>query len=57
MWLSPQNVMLHLGKGDFTLIDKIPISTIELPKRRFQKFADVSLPAREANMKVVTTSK
>ena len=26
-----QNVMLHLGKGDFIMFDEIPISTIKLP--------------------------
>ena len=38
-----QNVMLHLGEGDFIMFDEIPISTIKLPEGRFQTFPDISL--------------
>ena len=38
-----QNVMKHLGEGDFIIIDEIPISTIKLPEGRFQTFHDISL--------------
>ena len=38
-----QNVMFHLGEGDFILVDEIPISTIKLPEGRFQTFHDISL--------------
>ena len=38
-----QNVMRHLGEGDFIIIDEIPISTIKLPEGRFQTFHDISL--------------
>ena len=38
-----QNVMSHLGKGDFIMFDEIPISTIKLPEGRFQTFYDISL--------------
>ena len=34
------NVMLHSGEGDFRLV---PVSTIEIPKRRFQAFFDISM--------------
>ena len=42
----PQNVMLHSGEGDLILFDKIPVPTIELLKRRFQTFLDISLPGK-----------
>ena len=42
--IMSQNVMQHLGEGDFIMSDKIPISTIELPEGRFQTFPDISLP-------------
>ena len=38
-----QNVMLHLGEGDFIMFDDIPISTIKLSKGRLQTFPDISL--------------
>ena len=38
-----QNVMLHLGEGDFIMFDEIPTSTIKLPEGRFQTFHDISL--------------
>ena len=38
-----QNVMQHLGKGDFIMFDEIPISTIKLPEVRFQIFHHISL--------------
>ena len=38
-----QNVVLHLGEGDFIMFDEIPISTIKLPEGRFQTFHDISL--------------
>ena len=38
-----QNVMSHLGEGDFLMFDEIPISTIKLPEGRFQTFHDISL--------------
>ena len=38
-----QNVMEHLGEGDFIMFDEIPISTIKLPEGRFQTFHDISL--------------
>ena len=38
-----QNVIQHLWEGNFVLFDKIPVSTIKLPKSRFQAFFDVSL--------------
>ena len=31
---------------DFILLDKIPVSTIELPQRRFHTFLDISLPEK-----------
>ena len=37
-----QNVMLHLGEGDFMFND-IPISTLKLPEGRFHTFPDISL--------------
>ena len=37
-----QNVMLHLGEGDF-MFDDIPISTIKLPEGRFKTFHDISM--------------
>ena len=33
-----QNVMQHLGDGDFIMFDEIPISTIKLSEGRFQTF-------------------
>ena len=41
-----KNAMWHLGEGDFIMFDKISLSTIELPKRRFQTFPDKSLPEK-----------
>ena len=38
-----QNVMLHLGEGDFIMFYEIPISTIKLPEERFLTFPDISL--------------
>ena len=38
-----QNIMQHLGEGDFIMFDEIPISTINLPEGRFQTFHDISL--------------
>ena len=38
-----QNVMYHLGEGDFIMFDEIPISTLKLPEGRFQTFHDISL--------------
>ena len=38
-----QNVIQHLIEGNVILFDKIPVSTIKLPKWRFQAFLDVSL--------------
>ena len=38
-----QNVMYHLGEGDFIMFDEIPISTIKLPEGRFQTFHDISM--------------
>ena len=38
-----QNVMQHLGEGDFIMLDEIPITTIKLPEGRFQTFHDISL--------------
>ena len=39
-----QNVVQHAGDGDVILFDKIPVSAIEPPKRRFQMFLDIYLP-------------
>ena len=33
-------------EGDLILFGKIPVSTIELPWRRFQSFRDISLPEK-----------
>ena len=33
-------------KGEFILYNKIPVSTIELPKRRFQTLNEISLPEK-----------
>ena len=41
--VTSQNVMQHLGEGDFIMFDEIPISTIKLPEGRFQTFHDISL--------------
>ena len=38
-----QNVIAHLGEGDFIMLNEIPISTIKLPEERFQTFPDISL--------------
>ena len=38
-----QNVMYHLGEGDFRMFNEIPISTIKLPEGRFQTFPDIYL--------------
>ena len=38
-----QNVMKHLGEGDFIMFDEIPLSTIKLSEGRFQTFHDLSL--------------
>ena len=38
-----QNVMYHLGEGDFIMFDEIPISTIKLSEGRFKTFNDISL--------------
>ena len=38
-----QNVMYHMGEGDFIMFDEIPISTIILSEGRFQTFHDISL--------------
>ena len=38
-----QNVIEHLGEGDFKMFDEIPISTVKLPEGRFQTFHDISL--------------
>ena len=38
-----QNVLKHLGEGDFIIFAEIPISTIKLPEGRFQTFHDISL--------------
>ena len=40
--VKSQNVMSHLGEGDFIMFE-IPISTIKLPEGRFQTFHDISL--------------
>ena len=42
MFMS-QNVMYHLGEGDFIMFEEIPISTIKLPGGRFQTFDDISM--------------
>ena len=41
-----QNVVQHSGERDLILFGKIPVSTIELPKRRFQTFLDIFLPEK-----------
>ena len=41
-----QNVVQHSGEGDLILFGKIPVPTIQLPKRRFQTFLDISLPKK-----------
>ena len=33
----------NLGEGDFKIFDETPISTIELPDRRFQTISDIFL--------------
>ena len=38
-----QNIIRHLGEGDFIMFDEIPISTIKLPEGRFQTSHDISL--------------
>ena len=38
-----QNDMFHSGEGDLILFNKIPVSAIKLPKRRFRAFLDKSL--------------
>ena len=47
--VMPQNVMLHLGEGDFIMFDEIPISTIKLPEGRFQTLT----PMIEATVKMM----
>ena len=34
------------GRGGLILFGKIPVPTIELPKRRFPRFLDISLPEK-----------
>ena len=47
-----QNVMQHLGEGDFIMFDEIPISTIKLPDiSRLDKIGCIhNLPARRKHV-------
>ena len=44
--MSLHMVMKHLGEGHFILVDNVPISSIELLKRRFQTSLDISFPKK-----------